>query len=67
MKRKMILTISDDDQDVAYLTLPGHPGRGTAGAVVKQTRLRDILTYAGPDIYFDFDKDGDLIGIEILA
>jgi hypothetical protein len=64
---KMTLTISDDDEDVAYVTLPGHPGRGTPGAVVKQTKLRDLIAYAGPDIYLDFDKDRNLIGVEILA
>jgi uncharacterized protein YuzE len=64
---KMTLTISDDDEDVAYLTLPGHPGQGTPGAVAKQTRLQDLMAYAGPDIYLDFDRDGNLIGVEILA
>jgi hypothetical protein len=64
---KMTLTISDDDEEVAYLTLPRHPGRGSAGAVVRQTKLRDLMRYSGPDIYLDFDKDGYLIGVEILA
>ena len=65
--RKMTLTISDDDEDVAYLALPAHPGPGTHGAVAKQTRLLDLMTYVGPDLYLDFDQDGTLIGIEILA
>ena len=64
---KMTLTISDGDEDVAYLTLPGYPGQGTPGAAAKQTRLLDLMTYVGPDIYFDFDKNGTLIGVEILT
>jgi uncharacterized protein YuzE len=63
----MTLTISDGDQDVAYLTLPGHPGQGTPSVVARQTRLRDLMAYAGPDLYLDFDKDGTLIGVEILT
>jgi uncharacterized protein YuzE len=63
----MKLEISEDDEDVAYLILPGHPGRGTTGSVVKQTRLLNLLEYTGPDIHLDFDNDGNLIGIEILA
>jgi uncharacterized protein YuzE len=65
MEPGMSLKISDDDEDVAYLTLPGHPK--TAGSVAKTTRLLDLVAYTGPDIYLDFDKDGKLIGVEILA
>jgi hypothetical protein len=61
------LTISDGNEGVAYLTLPEHPGKGTPGAVAKQTRFLDLMTYVGPDIYFDLDKDGTLIGVEILT
>lgn len=64
---KITLTISDDDEDVAYLTLPKHPGQGTPGAVRKQTRLLDLVNYVGPDVFLDFDKDGNLIGIELLS
>lgn len=67
MESGIVLTVSDDDKDVAYLALPDHPGRGTPGVAVKQMRLRDLTPYSGPDLYFDFDKDGQLIGIEILA
>ena len=64
---KMMLKISEDDEDVAYLTLPKHSGQGTAGAVRKQEKLRDLIKYNGPDIHLDFDKEGNLIGIEIIA
>ncbi len=66
-KRKMALNISNDDEDVAYLILPDHPGQGTSGVVAKQTSLRSLLEYVGPEIYLDFDEVGRLIGIEILA
>ena len=62
------LNVSEDDSDVAYLMLPGHPGKGTPGIVAKQISLADkIEGYKGPDVYLDFDKEGQLIGIEILA
>ena len=65
--RKMNLTISDDDDGVGYLALPGHPGPGTPRAVAKQVKLKDLVIYGGADIHLDFDKDGNLIGLEILV
>lgn len=67
-KERIQLKISDDDDDddiVAYLTLPDRP---EGLAVVKRTlRLRDLIEdYIGPDLYFDFDEDNVLIGVEIL-
>jgi len=61
------LKISDDDQDVAYLYLPGHPENLTCGCVVKQIRLSDVVAYVGPDLYLDLDASGRLIGLEILV
>lgn len=67
--RTLHLEVSDDPDDpevVAYLTLPDHPGRGTA-CVKKQVRLRDLIgDYVGPDLYFDFGEKDVLIGVEIL-
>jgi len=63
----MNLVISNDDADVAYLFLPGHPGAGTRGSVASQKCLSDILRYSGADLYLDFDEGGRLIGVEILA
>ena len=71
MKRKERLSVrisqdGDDDEVVAYLTLPDHPGSLT-GAVERHIRLRDLLgDYTGPDLYFDFDSDNTLVGVEIL-
>jgi hypothetical protein len=61
------LHISEDDPEVAYIALPGHPGRGRAGSAKMQVRLSDILSYHGPDVVFDLDSTGRLIGIEVLA
>jgi Protein of unknown function (DUF2283) len=64
---KFELNVSEGEGDVAYLSLPAHPGRGRSGIVAKQIRLRDLYgAYEGPDVYFDFDKDNQLLGIEIL-
>ncbi|NOT11154.1 MAG: DUF2283 domain-containing protein [Methylococcaceae bacterium] len=67
MNNKIILTVSEDDDDVAYLELPGHPGRGVSGAIGRQIRLLDLTNYVGPDIYLDFDSKGHLVGLEILG
>ena len=57
------------EEDVAYISLPDHPGVGIVpGVTKKQLRLRDLVgDYEGPDLYLDFDKENRLIGIEILA
>ena len=61
------LQISQDDEDVAYLKLPDHPG-SRSGVVKKTVRLREVLgEYTGPDLNFDFDESNVLIGVEILA
>lgn len=66
-KKKFKLKVSQGVGDVAYLYLPEHPGRDKHGVVAKQLRLLDLNPgYKGADIYLDFDKDNQLIGIEIL-
>ena len=69
MEQKRIeLAISPDDENVAYVKLPDHPGQGVQGVVTKQLRLRELCgNYNGPDIFLDFDKKNCLIGIEILT
>lgn len=65
---KFELKISEDDSDVAYLSLPDHQGSGIPGVVAKQISLGEIIQdYKGADVHLDFDKDGRLIGIEMLA
>lgn len=64
--KKIELKVSEDDDGVAYLTLPGHPGT-LPGIVKKSVQLRDLIDrYVGPDLVFDFDENDQLIGVEIL-
>ena len=63
----LTLSISEDDHDVAYLKLPGHPGSGP-GVVRRVVSLRDLLgDYEGPDVILDFGEGDTLIGIEIVG
>ncbi|MEW5251518.1 DUF2283 domain-containing protein [Microbulbifer discodermiae] len=68
-QKNFILKVSGGDGgEDAYLMLPGHPKATVAGIVKKTESLRDFIKeYKGPDLYFDFDKDGTLIGIEVLS
>jgi hypothetical protein len=64
---KIQLEISEDDEDVAYLKLPDHPGT-LPGVVRKTLSLREFIAdYSGPDLNLDFDENNVLIGVEILA
>lgn len=66
-KGKLELKMSGEDEKVAYLSMPAHPGEGSAGIVTKTLRLRDICEdYSGPDIYLDFSEEKKLLGIEIV-
>jgi hypothetical protein len=66
-KGKLELKITPS-KEVAYLSLPDHPGSGTPGVSCKQVNLHEIYpNYSGATLYFDFDKDNRLIGIEILV
>lgn len=61
------LRVSGDDEDVAYLRLPSHPGCSPC-EMSKSLRLREVLgTYQGPGVVLDFDLRGVLVGIEVLA
>ncbi|WP_224653555.1 DUF2283 domain-containing protein [Pectobacterium versatile] len=65
-KNKINLEVSGDG-DVAYLALPNHPGKGKPGVTAKQVALQSIIeNYHGPEIYLDFDSDGNIIGMEFL-
>ena len=64
---KFQLNVSEDDDEVAYLKLPTHPG-SSPGVVKNSVALTDVLgAYEGPDVNLDFDADGVLIGIEIVG
>ena len=61
------MEVSEDDPDVAYVKLPGYPANRVP-RTPRSVRLHDCIgKYQGPDLRFDFDDAGVLVGIEILA
>lgn len=50
-----------------YVTLPDYPDKITPGVVKKSVSLDDIYEYEGPRVQLDFDNDGRLIAIEVVA
>jgi hypothetical protein len=65
-KGKIELKISEGGS-AAYISLPDHPANAVPGSVQKTLRLLDLHPdHAGPDVYFDFDNENRLIGIEVL-
>ena len=69
MKEKKIrVRMSADDSDSAYVALPGCPDQAQFGIVARTICLDDVVeNFKGPRINLDFNKDGLLIGIEILV
>lgn len=58
---------NNKDGDMAYLFMPKHPGKGIPGVTAKQISLHSIIpNYQGPEIFLDFDKSGEIIGMEFL-
>ena len=56
------------DSDTLYVFLPGYPAEPKCGIVTKTICLDDILSnFSGPRVNLDFDKTGQLVGIEVLA
>ncbi|MCE2593851.1 DUF2283 domain-containing protein [Motilimonas cestriensis] len=65
--KKMNFEVSKYDSEIAYLSFPAHPGKGKKGIVMKQKELSSLIEgYKGPEVYLDFDENGELIGMEIL-
>lgn len=62
------LDCSEDEPDqVAYLKLPTYP-QDEIPKMSKSVRLVELIgKYDGPDLVFDFDEDGVLVGVEILV
>lgn len=61
------LEVSEDDEDVAYLSFPGHPGP-KPGCVKRTVNLRELMgEYQGPDVNLDFGESNRLIGIEMVG
>lgn len=67
MSKTKIKLESNKDGDMAYLFLPKHPGKSISGITAKQISLHSIISdYHGPEIILDFDKSGEIIGMEFL-
>lgn len=65
---KIQLKISKGDDQVAYLYLPKHPKKLVPGIVKKTVHMTDLIKdYKGIPLYFDFDENDELIGIEIVG
>lgn len=67
MNKKFInAKISGDCGSTAYVSLPGH--FQTPGIVKRTVRIESLITaYKGPMVNFDFNSEGQLIGIEIIV
>jgi len=60
------IIIKENDESI-YIQLKDHPKKITFGIVDKNIDIASLIkNYIGTPIYFDFNKDGILIGIEIL-
>lgn len=65
MEKKIRVQYEGEDAHTAYVALRGH--RSEPGIVSKTIILNDVLDFKGPHVHLDLDKEGRLIGIEILA
>ena len=67
----MVLRFDEkEDPHTLYVELPGYHAAepGPDGSAAKSLRLHEVLgSYEGPDVIFDFDENGVMIGIEVLA
>jgi hypothetical protein len=65
-QQKIRVRISGRNAHTAYVALPGH--RSEPGIVATTMSLCKLIEeYKGPRVHLDFNRDGTLIGIEILA
>jgi uncharacterized protein YuzE len=68
LEKKIRVKMSSDYSDTAYISLPGDPKQPQYAIVSRTISLDDVLeNFKGPRVNLDFNKDGQLIGIEILV
>lgn len=68
MSKEIILQLSKDDDKVGYLYLPKHPKKLIFGIVKNTIPISELIkNYKGIPLNFDFDENGELIGIEIVG
>ena len=67
-KAQIRVRISGTESENAYVTLPGYPVEPQGGVVSRTISLEEVIPgFKGPCVNLDFDRDGLLIGIEIIA
>lgn len=60
--------MNHEQADTAYIALEGYPEEVQFGIVAKSLCLDDVVeNFKGPRVNLDFNKEGVLIGIEIVA
>lgn len=67
MSGRIKIKMQRPDSDTVYVALPGYPDPVKPGVVRKSISLDDILDYQGPRVQLDFDENGKLIGVEVVA
>ena len=50
----------------AYLRFPNHPLTTGQGRVASTATMNRRPNGSGPDITFDYDENGEIVGIEVL-
>lgn len=63
----MSTKIKVNKSETVYVALPDYPKEIVPGVVKKSVSLDDIYDYDGPRVQLDFDKEGRLIGVEVVA
>ncbi|WP_312923035.1 DUF2283 domain-containing protein [Empedobacter brevis] len=59
--------IIKENEETIYIQLKEHPKKNIFGIVEKNIDIASLIKgYKGTPVYLDFNKDGFLIGIEIL-
>lgn len=67
-EKKIRAKITGTQSETAYITLPEFPAEQQSGCVAKTICLDNLIDgLKGPRVNLDFNRDGVLIGIEILA
>jgi hypothetical protein len=67
-QEKIRVKLIGEDSHTAYIALPGSPKDLQRGSVSKTICLDNIVeNFKGPRINLDFNKEGVLIGIEVLV
>jgi len=67
MKGKVELELNPEGKDMAYVSLPAHPGYDATKSRTNFVHLLELMPdYKGAGVAFEFDADGEIIGISIF-